>query len=1081
MSLRMPRFIAPALIFCFCAAILSSRPAFAQLAQQGEKLVGSAAVGSAQQGTSVAVSADGNTLLVGGPSDSGGIGAVWVWTRAGGVWTQQAKLVGTGAIGLSQQGMSVAISADGNTAIVGGNGDNASIGAAWIWTRTNGIWAQQGTKLIGTGAVGASQQGISVSLSADGNTAIVGGSADNASIGAAWVWTRTSAVWTQQGPKLVGTGAVGASEQGTGVAVSPEGDTAIVGGPGDSTNVGAAWMWQRGGGVWTQQGAKLVASDRSGAARQGAAVSLSSHGLTAIVGGPADSSNAGAAWIWVRGTIDLVWTQQGPKLVGSGAAGVAGQGVAVSLSLNGHAALVGGSLDDGNLGAAWLWTRNGTIWSQQGPKLVGTGTVIAALQGRSVSLSADANTAIVGGPRDNSEAGAAWVFVASAPVITTHPTSQTVAPGSTATFTAAATGNPTPMVQWQVSTDGGTSFSDISGATSTTYSFVAAASDHGKQFRAVFTNSAGSATTNAATLTIVGSGPAIVTHPTNQTVAPGTTATFTASATGSPTPSVQWQVSVNGGASFSDISGATSTTYSFTATAADNGKQFRAVFTNTGGTATSNAATLTVTLPRMTVDRTSLRFGAVTTGTAFTSQTPAQTIRLGQIGSGGVTWSAASTVPWLVVSPTSGSGPAVLTISVQFVPGLSESQTGRINLTLTGAGGTVGPINVTLTTVPSTAAASLPFGNFDTPAGDATVLSGSVAVTGWTLDNIGVQRVELWRDLQAGETTTPFASTPTDPRNGKVFIANAAFVDGARPDIEGLYPSMPVNYRGGWGYLMLTWGLWNQGNGTYRLHAFAFDQENNVATIGTKQIIVNNNAATKPFGSIDTPPVGGDASGANFGWALTPKVNGVATCKIQSNGVQVSIDSGPLQPVVYGDARADIAAAFPGYSNSAAAGGHYIFDWSTLSNGVHTIGWLVTDDCGRADGIGSRFFNVTNGTGLLAGLTPGAAMVAQTESQEPITVARGHGELPEIVTGEWGSRTVEIKQGERIEMRLPRGFDSAVQLVTGGQHRELPVGATWDAASGIFSWEPAAGFLGRYRLVFSNGSERISVRVVVKP
>ena len=92
---------------------------------------------------------------------------------------------------------------------------------------------------------------------------------------------------------------------------------------------------------------------------------------------------------------------------------------------------------------------------------------------------------------------------------------------------------------------------------------------------------------------------------------------------------------------------------------------------------------------------------------------------------------------------------------------------------------------MTLTTVPSTAPASPPFGSFDTPAGDATVLAGSIAVTGWTLDNIGVQRVELWRDLQPGETTPPFASTPSDPRNGKVFIANATFVDGARPDVEG--------------------------------------------------------------------------------------------------------------------------------------------------------------------------------------------------------------------------------------------------------------------------------------------------------
>jgi YVTN family beta-propeller protein len=492
------------------------------------------------------------------------------------------------------------------------------------------------------------------------------------------------------------------------------------------------------------------------------------------------------------------------------------------------------------------------------------------------------------------------------------------------------------------------------------------------------------------------------------------------------------------------------------------------------------------TAPTMALDKTSLTFAAVSTGAAFTSQTPAQTVRLRQSGAGTITWTATSAAPWLVVSPTSGSGPATLSISTQFAPGLTDSQTGSITVALTGASNTVGPISVRLTTVPPSSPASPPFGVFDTPAGDSAVLAGSVAVTGWTLDNIGVQRVELWRDLQPGETTPPFSGGPAgDPRNGKVFIAIPMFVDGARPDIEALYSSTPANYRGGWGYLMLTWGLWNQGNGTYRLYAFAFDQENNVATIGSKTIIVNNNAATKPFGAIDTPGVGGDASGPNFGWALTPKVNGVATCKIPSNGVQVSIDSGPLQPVVYGEARSDIAAAFPGYSNAAAAGGNFIFDWSTLTNGPHTIGWLITDDCNRADGVGSRFFNVTGGTSLTAASTEvpsGALRASETESDAAITVARGYGELPEIIApSEAGSRTVEVKQGERIEIRLPRGFASAYQIGAGGQRRTLPTGATWDEASGIFYWQPAPAFLGRYRLVFSNGAERISVGVVVRP
>jgi hypothetical protein len=104
---------------------------------------------------------------------------------------QGPKLVGTGASGVSQQGASVALSADGNTAIVGGPGDNNGQGAAWVYTRSGGVWTQQGNKFVGTGASGAAQQGVSVSLSVDGNTAIVGGLDDNGGAGAAWVYVTT--------------------------------------------------------------------------------------------------------------------------------------------------------------------------------------------------------------------------------------------------------------------------------------------------------------------------------------------------------------------------------------------------------------------------------------------------------------------------------------------------------------------------------------------------------------------------------------------------------------------------------------------------------------------------------------------------------------------------------------------------------------------------------------------------------------------------------------------------------------------------------------------------------------------------
>ena len=97
-------------------------------------------------------------------------------------FTQQGpKLVGTGAIGEAEQGGSVAVSADGNTAILGGNEDNHAAGAAWVFTRSSDVWTQQGPKLVGTGADGAAGQGVSIALSADGNTAVVGGDSDHVS------------------------------------------------------------------------------------------------------------------------------------------------------------------------------------------------------------------------------------------------------------------------------------------------------------------------------------------------------------------------------------------------------------------------------------------------------------------------------------------------------------------------------------------------------------------------------------------------------------------------------------------------------------------------------------------------------------------------------------------------------------------------------------------------------------------------------------------------------------------------------------------------------------------------------------
>ena len=144
-------------------------------------------------------------------------------------FVQQAVLSGTGASGNARLGASVALSADGNTALVGGWRDASEVGAAWVFTRSGETWTQQGSKLTGTGEVGAGRFGASVAISDDGNTALVGGYSDSTNVGAAWVFTRSGGSWTQQGSKLTGSGETGGGRFGMSVALSDDGNTALIG------------------------------------------------------------------------------------------------------------------------------------------------------------------------------------------------------------------------------------------------------------------------------------------------------------------------------------------------------------------------------------------------------------------------------------------------------------------------------------------------------------------------------------------------------------------------------------------------------------------------------------------------------------------------------------------------------------------------------------------------------------------------------------------------------------------------------------------------------------------------------------
>ncbi|HTU77849.1 MAG TPA: hypothetical protein VMF09_03740 [Solirubrobacteraceae bacterium] len=385
--------------------------------QQGKKLTGGEEVDHSDLGFSVALSAEGNTALIGGREDDEALGAAWVFTRSGSTWTQQGKkLTGGEESGKAWFGYSVALSAEGNTALIGGPEDDDEVGAAWVFTRSGSTWTQQGKKLVGSGETGSEGAifGESVALSAEGNTALIGGPYNDDAVGAAWVFTRSGSTWTQQGEKFTGSEAAGGPEFGESVSLSANGDTALIGGPADN-GVGAAWVFTRSGSTWTQQGKKLTGAGGSGKSFFGFSVALSAEGNTALVGGPEDHDNAGAAWVFTRA--EEKWTAQGKKLTGGGESGTGDFGYSVALSANGNTALIGGPFDDSDTGAVWLFTRSGSTWEQQGKKLTGGEESGSGELGHSVALSADGQIALTGGPFDGSD-GAAWVFVNS-PTVTT--------------------------------------------------------------------------------------------------------------------------------------------------------------------------------------------------------------------------------------------------------------------------------------------------------------------------------------------------------------------------------------------------------------------------------------------------------------------------------------------------------------------------------------------------------------------------------------------------------------------------------------------------------------------------------------
>ncbi|MBD8608537.1 immunoglobulin domain-containing protein [Aeromicrobium sp. CFBP 8757] len=761
----------------------------------------------------------------------------------------------------------------------------------------------------------------------------------------------------------------------------------------------------------------------------------------------------------------------------------------------------------------------------------GTGASTVNLSGGEAQATYDSKTS--GGPGsvtatlDNASVTPA-ITVQRPLVIDAQPTDQSVDIGETATFTVKASGYPAPSVQWQRSTDGGTTFTDVADATSSTYSFTAKAADNGNRYRAVVSNGADpSLTSTAAKLTVVGpaqftsadtatfvrgaagsftitttglptvstisrtgdlpagltftdngdgtatvagaptgatgrfpidlaaqngidpsgtqtltivvdAAPQVTTDPSDRTVEPGTSVSFTAAASGSPTPTVQWQRSTDGGASFANVAGATSTTFTFAAARGDDGNRYRAVFTNTRGTATSTAATLRVgTAPSFTSsDRTTFAVGSTNDFVVRASGVPAPSFST----------SGAQRPAWLTLTdngdgtadltgtpPVGSGGTYTLTLvaSNGFTPSASQSFTLTVTepptfTSSTSASftvGTAGSFTVATaagfpTSTTLTATGSLPSGVTFTDNGDGTAtIAGTPAAgtsgtysLGVTAENAAgtAQQVLVVTVGKAPQAITVTSVAPTAPVVGDTYTPQAA-------SDSDLAVTVSIDRSTTRSACSITDGVVTFDNaGTC---VIAYDQTGDdtyaAAPKVTESIVVTRTATTLGLTTSASPSV--------FGQSVT------ATATVASATGTVS---GTVQFTVDGDALGAPVTVVDGVATSPQLLGP---GGDSLATGPHAVGATFTPtDAVRFDGANGSTTQVVNQSA-----TTTKVDVASTSITATVTpVAPGRGTPTGSVAFSVGSEvvgTAPLVDGvATLDETVPAGLTREVAAVYGG-------------------------------------------------
>jgi hypothetical protein len=363
-------------------------------------------------GQAVAISKDGLTMAFGSLGYTHNY--VYVYVNTGGTWTLQQKVLGSDITAYEYYGFALDISDDGNTLVVGAYGETTGggeKGAAYVFTRTEGVWTQE-AKLTGIDTGANDNNGRSVAISGDGNTIMIGATRDENFTGSVYVFYKSSGVWSQQTKLNPGSGSTG-DTKGYAVSLSYNGNTAVFSLPfkDSPTDSGKVEIFTRTGSTWSLQ-QEILPPVPVASLNFGISVSLDNSGNTLLIGTQNENGSRGAVYVFKRNA--GVWSQDQKLTVSDVNSYFFGWSAAISS--NSETIAVGAYYADDVKGAVFVFNYDGTDWVLT-KKLSASDAAVNDQFGYDVSISDNGNTILVGANEDDnaqgSNAGAVYIYKAT--------------------------------------------------------------------------------------------------------------------------------------------------------------------------------------------------------------------------------------------------------------------------------------------------------------------------------------------------------------------------------------------------------------------------------------------------------------------------------------------------------------------------------------------------------------------------------------------------------------------------------------------------------------------------------------------